>query len=172
MRRPALHQAMGPAGFAGPVWGTAAQKGTGASPAAGGRSDSRASEVYVEHVLVLTLRPAQIVVMDDLRRHHSERIRRPIEARGGSLWFLPSSSPDLTFIEGPSPRARHSCGRLPRGPMRRSAPRSGPSWRRSGRPMPPAGSPTAASRPRINSCETRCQCHRLRWSPGGAARNT
>lgn len=56
-------------------------------------------EAYVEHVLAPTLRPGQVVVLDTLRQHHSARTRRVIEARGASLRFLPSYSPDLTPIE-------------------------------------------------------------------------
>jgi transposase len=37
--------------------------------------------------------------MDNLRQHQSERVRRAIEARGASLWFLPAYSPDLNPIE-------------------------------------------------------------------------
>jgi transposase len=56
-------------------------------------------EVYVKYILAPTLRPNQIVVMDNLRQHHSEYVREAIEARGASLWFLPAYSPDLNPIE-------------------------------------------------------------------------
>jgi transposase len=56
-------------------------------------------EAYVEHVLAPTLRPGQIVVMDDLRQHQGARTRAPIEARGAELLFLPAYSPDLNPIE-------------------------------------------------------------------------
>jgi transposase len=64
-----------------------------------GALTTRAFEVYVERILAPTLRPGQIVVLDNLRQHQSERVRRAIEARGAELWFLPSYSPDLTPIE-------------------------------------------------------------------------
>ena len=54
---------------------------------------------YVERVLAPSLRPGQIVVMDNLRQHQGERARRAIEACGAELWFLPSYSPDLNPIE-------------------------------------------------------------------------
>jgi transposase len=60
---------------------------------------TRAFEVYVEQILAPTLRPGQIVAVDNLSAHHSARTRRAIEARGAQLWFLPSYSPDLTPIE-------------------------------------------------------------------------
>jgi transposase len=56
-------------------------------------------EAYVAHVLAPTLRPGQIVVMDNLRQHQGDRTRELIEARGAALWFLPAYSPDLNPIE-------------------------------------------------------------------------
>jgi transposase len=56
-------------------------------------------EAYVEHCPAPTLRPGQIVVMDNLQQHRSDRTRELIEARGAELWFLPSYSPDLNPIE-------------------------------------------------------------------------
>lgn len=54
---------------------------------------------YVVHRLAPTLRPDQIVVVDNLRAHDSARARAAIEARGATLWYLPPYSPDLTPIE-------------------------------------------------------------------------
>ena len=56
-------------------------------------------EAYVAHILAPTLRPGQIVVMDNLQQHRGDRTRESIEARGAELWFLPSYSPDLNPIE-------------------------------------------------------------------------
>jgi len=64
-----------------------------------GAVDRRAFEAYVAHRLAPTLQPGQIVVVDNLRAHHSERARATIAARGAALWFLPAYSPDLTPIE-------------------------------------------------------------------------
>jgi transposase len=64
-----------------------------------GAVTTAAFDAYVERVLAPTLRPGQVVAVDNLRQHHGERARRAIEARGASLWFLPSYSPDLTPIE-------------------------------------------------------------------------
>ncbi len=58
-----------------------------------------AFDAYVSHVLAPTLRPGQIVVLDNLSAHHGERARAAIEARGAELWFLPAYSPDLNPIE-------------------------------------------------------------------------
>jgi transposase len=64
-----------------------------------GAMTTRGFETYVAHVLAPTLHPGQIVALDNLRQHHSDHIRELIEARGASLWFLPSYSPDLNPIE-------------------------------------------------------------------------
>ncbi|NJK43461.1 MAG: IS630 family transposase [Pleurocapsa sp. SU_196_0] len=65
-----------------------------------GGLDRAAFEVYVETVLVPELRAGQTVVMDNLSVHKSPRARELIEARGCSLLFLPTYSPDLNPIEG------------------------------------------------------------------------
>jgi transposase len=64
-----------------------------------GALDGAAFDAYVTHLLAPTLRPGQIVVVDNLQAHHRERARAAIEARGAELWFLPSYSPDLSPIE-------------------------------------------------------------------------
>jgi len=56
-------------------------------------------EAYVERILAPTLQPGQIVVMDNLQQHRTERTRALIESRGAELWFLPAYSPDLNPIE-------------------------------------------------------------------------
>jgi transposase len=55
--------------------------------------------VYVERCLAPSLRPGQIVVMDNLRAHFHPRVRPLIEARGAELWHLLAYSPDLNPIE-------------------------------------------------------------------------
>ena len=61
--------------------------------------DTAAFERYVTEVLGSTLRPGQIVVLDNLSVHKAARIRQAIEARHCQLLFLPSYSPDFTPIE-------------------------------------------------------------------------
>jgi transposase len=56
-------------------------------------------EAYVGHLLAPTLRPGDIVVMDNLKQHRGVRTRELIEARGAELWLLPSYSPDFNPIE-------------------------------------------------------------------------
>ena len=55
--------------------------------------------VYVQMVLVPTLRPGDHVVFDNLPAHKSEAVRAAIEAAGAKRWFLPPYSPDLNPIE-------------------------------------------------------------------------
>ena len=54
---------------------------------------------YVEQVLVPTLRPGQIVIMDNLPAHKVKGVRSAIQATGARLWLLPPYSPDLNPIE-------------------------------------------------------------------------
>lgn len=56
-------------------------------------------EIYVETILVPTLRPGDIVIMDNLASHKSEAITAHIEAAHGKVIFLPPYSPDLNPIE-------------------------------------------------------------------------
>ena len=58
-----------------------------------------AFRAYVEQVLVPTLRPGDIVVMDNLPAHKSEGVRAAIEKARASLRFLPPYSPDFNPIE-------------------------------------------------------------------------
>jgi transposase len=60
---------------------------------------TRGFEAYVQHVLAPTLQPGQIVGLDNLRQHQSDRVREVIEARGASIWFLPTYSPNFNPIE-------------------------------------------------------------------------
>jgi transposase len=58
-----------------------------------------AFETYVERVLVRYLRPGDVVIMDNLSSHKSQRVRDLIEAAGASLLYLPPYSPDFNPIE-------------------------------------------------------------------------
>ena len=54
---------------------------------------------YVEQFLVPSLRPGDVVVMDNLQCHKAAHIRTAIEAAGARLMLLPPYSPDLNPIE-------------------------------------------------------------------------
>ena len=56
--------------------------------------------LYVEKVLVPTLRPGDIVIMDNLGSHKSKAVRSAIRAAGARLFLSPPKySPDLNPIE-------------------------------------------------------------------------
>ncbi|CAN5722432.1 hypothetical protein BH20ACT11_BH20ACT11_03800 [soil metagenome] len=73
--------------------------GMGPSLAVEGSTTRAVFEAYLERVLVPTLKPGQIVVMDNLSAHKGHRIRELIEGRGCELMYLPPYSPDLNPIE-------------------------------------------------------------------------
>ena len=54
---------------------------------------------YVEQVLVPTLRPGDVVVLDNLAVHKQPAVRAAIEARRRAVRFLPPYSPDFNPIE-------------------------------------------------------------------------
>jgi transposase len=54
---------------------------------------------YVRQCLVPTLKPGDIVVMDNLPSHKVQGVRETIEAVGAELRYLPPYSPDLNPIE-------------------------------------------------------------------------
>ena len=54
---------------------------------------------YVEQILVPSLKPGDIVVLDNLGSHKSKAVRTAIRAAGAKLFFLPPYSPDLNPIE-------------------------------------------------------------------------
>jgi transposase len=63
-----------------------------------GALDSAAFAAYVQELLVPTLRPDQLVILDHVSVHKRADIRTRIEAAGCSLVFLPPSSPDFNPI--------------------------------------------------------------------------
>ncbi len=75
-------------------------EGMGPSMAVVGSTKKAVFEAYyVERVLAPSLRPGQIVVLDNLGAHRGERVRELLEARGCELVFLPPYSPDMNPIE-------------------------------------------------------------------------
>jgi transposase len=64
-----------------------------------GPINGRIFRAYVEQILVPTLKPGDIVVMDNLGSHKSRIIRTLIRAAGARLFYLPPYSPDLNPIE-------------------------------------------------------------------------
>jgi transposase len=64
-----------------------------------GAMDTATFEWYIAEQLAPTLRPGQVVVLDNLSAHKADRIRQALTARGCELLFLPPYSPDYTPIE-------------------------------------------------------------------------
>lgn len=64
-----------------------------------GPMNGNAFLAYVEQVLAPTLRPGEIVVLDNLSAHKVPGVREAIEAAGASLLYLPPYSPDFNPIE-------------------------------------------------------------------------
>jgi transposase len=64
-----------------------------------GPIDGESFRTYVEKVLVPTLHPGDIVIMDNLGGHKAKAVRQLIRAAGAKLFFLPKYSPDRNPIE-------------------------------------------------------------------------
>jgi transposase len=75
-----------------PEWAKSHLEGT---TAIGARQpiDGESFQTYVEKVLVPTLRPDDIIIMDNLGSHKGEAIRRLICAAGAKLIFLANTRP-------------------------------------------------------------------------------
>ncbi len=58
-----------------------------------------AFRAYTEQVLVPTLKPGDVVIMDNLPAHKVSGVKEAIEAAGATRLFLPSYSPDFNPIE-------------------------------------------------------------------------
>ena len=74
-------------------------EGMGPCLAVEGSTTREVFEAYLEHVLAPTLRPGQVVVMDNLTAHKGERVRELIADKGCELLYLPPYSPDFNPIE-------------------------------------------------------------------------
>jgi transposase len=64
-----------------------------------GPVDADVFKAYVALVHVPSLRPGDVVVMDNLQPHKAAGVREMIEAAGAALLYLPPYSPDLNPIE-------------------------------------------------------------------------
>jgi transposase len=64
-----------------------------------GTTDTESFRAYVGEVLVPTLRPGDIVIMDNLSPHKSDPTLALIVHAGAQVLFLPAYSPDLNPIE-------------------------------------------------------------------------
>ena len=62
---------------------------------------------YVNQELIPTLKPGDIVILDNLGSHKSKAVRDAVKAAGARLWFLPKYSPDLNPIEQAFAKIKH-----------------------------------------------------------------
>lgn len=74
-------------------------EGIGPTMALDGAVDGPAFVAYIRAFLAPTLRPGQIVILDNLAVHRAAEARALVEAAGCRLLFLPPYSPDLNPIE-------------------------------------------------------------------------
>ncbi len=80
---------------------------------------------YVTHSLAPTLKPRDVVVLDNLSSHKGAAIRKAVRAAGARLLFLPAYSPDLNPIEQVFAKLKHL--------MRKAAEQTvEATWKRSG----------------------------------------
>ena len=56
-------------------------------------------QAYVDQILVPTLSPGDVVIMDNLGSHKGQEVRASIEAADAKLLYLPPYSPDFNPIE-------------------------------------------------------------------------
>jgi transposase len=64
-----------------------------------GPINGRSFLAYVEQILLPSLKPGDIVIMDNLGSHKGHAVRKAIRSVGAKLFFLPPYSPDLNPIE-------------------------------------------------------------------------
>ena len=72
-----------------------------------GAINGESFRAYVERFLVPTLKPGDIVVLDNLGSHKGKAVRRAIRGAGAKLLFLPKYSPDLNPIEQAFAKLKH-----------------------------------------------------------------
>ena len=95
--------------------------GIGESLLVRGAVDRCVFDAFVEQVLVPSLHPGHIVVLDNLSVHKSARAKALIEAAGCQVVFLPTYSPDFNPIEQAFAKTNRRCAAWARAPGRASA---------------------------------------------------
>jgi len=74
-------------------------QGIGPALSLDGGVTGTAFAAYATRLLAPSLRPGQVVILDNLSAHKNENARKAIEAVGARLLFLPAYSPDFNPIE-------------------------------------------------------------------------
>ena len=70
-------------------------------------SFTRCFQAWIEQLLIPTLSPGDIVILDNLASHKGKAVRHAIRGAGARLWFLPPCSPDLNPIEQTFAKIKH-----------------------------------------------------------------
>lgn len=92
--------------------------GMGPSLVLEGSVDRATFDTYLTEVLVPTLTPGQIVILDNASIHKGTRTRQVLEAAGVQVRFLPTASPELNPIEHAFAKLKQHLRRLePRDPV-------------------------------------------------------
>jgi transposase len=81
------------------ILGAIRQTGVAATMTIDSPTDAAVFRAYVEHVLVPSLRPGDVVVMDNLSAHKAPGVAERIGQAGAELIYLPPYSPDFNPIE-------------------------------------------------------------------------
>jgi transposase len=63
--------------------------------------------LYIKEVLLPTLRPGDVVILDNLGSHKGKAVRQLIRSVGARILFLPKYSPDLNPIEQVFAKLKH-----------------------------------------------------------------
>jgi transposase len=77
-----------------------------------GAVDRAMFEAYMEQTLGPSLRPGDIVVMDNLSAHTSQAARAVVESRSAACLFLPAYSPDLHPVDKDVEQGKTDIARL------------------------------------------------------------
>ena len=91
---------------------TLTSDGIGESVVVPGAVDRQVFDLFVARLLVPSLRPGQIVLLDNLKVHDSATARRLIAAAGCHLVFLPTYSPDMNPIEQAFAKVKQALRRI------------------------------------------------------------
>jgi len=119
--------------------------GLGAPMVLDGPMTGQAFLAYVEQVLIPTLQPDDIVVMDNLPAHKIAAVRAAIAKAGAQFFLLPPYSPDMNPIEMAFPSSRPCCARHPNEPAMASGGASASYWTASLPTNAPITSPPPAT---------------------------
>jgi hypothetical protein len=80
-------------------------EGMGAAMGVEGSTTQKVFEAYVERFLSPTLKPGQVVILDNLGAHKGEKVKQLIESRAARVIFLPAYS-HRTSIRSKKPSRR------------------------------------------------------------------